>query len=140
MHTRLARKHVALAPVARRARSHDVLPTGCPALRAWNHGVDSDIRARPAVLAHPTVSREHGATCDLAAVGVARNVHVAHESDHHGSRERGTLGMKLPQATLDQLGLLLEQEHYCASYRAHVDRLEGGVEDEHPTTHRRTRR
>jgi len=100
----------------------------------------SKVRARAAVLAGPAVAGEHGASRDLAPVRVARHVDVADQADHDRARERRALGVQLPHASLEQLGLLLEQQHDGAAHRAHVDRLIRGVQNEHPTAHRRSGR
>ena len=96
--------------------------------------VNGEVAPRAAVLAHPAVACEHRAARDLAAVRVVRNAHVRHEPDHDRPRERHVLGAQLPFGVLDQLRLLLQEQHRCAPYRGDVDRLVRRVEDEHPAT------
>ena len=132
VHVCLRRQPVALAAVARRARGDDVLPARVAALGARDDVVDRQARTGAAVLARPAVAREHRAARDLAAVRVARDVDVADEPDHDRARQRRVLGAQLEARALDELGLLLEQQHGGAANRADVDRLVGRVEDEHP--------
>src|SRR5215210_5726684 len=81
MHVDLVREAVALAAVAGRARGDDVLPARAAALRARDHVVDGEARARAAVLAFPAVAGEHRAARDLALVRVARDADVRDEPD-----------------------------------------------------------
>src|SRR4029077_7872578 len=102
VHPRLAGQPIALASVARCARGDDVLPARAATLRAWDHVIDGQVRARPAVLTRPAVAREHGAPGDLASVGVSRHAHVAHYPDHDRSGDGRALRVQLPAATLQE--------------------------------------
>ena len=104
------------------------------ALRARDHVVDRERGARAAVLALPAVAREDRAAGDLAPVRVARDAHVGDEPDHDRPRERAGAQCRSPAPVLEHLGLRLEQQDRGAPDRAHVDRLERGVEDQHATT------
>src|SRR6476660_7618280 len=69
VHLDLARKAVALAPVAACAGGDDVLPDRLAAAAAGDHVVDGEPRlARAAVLAGPGVAGEHRPPRDLAPV------------------------------------------------------------------------
>ena len=89
---------------------------------------------RAAVHALPAVAREHRAAGDLALVAVARDAHVGHEPDHDRLRQRAGGPVQVGRADLDDLGLLLQQQHRRAAHRADVDRLVRRVEDQHTTT------
>ena len=52
-------------------------------------------------------------------------------------RRQADVVMRVGSPALDKLGLRLQEQHHRPSNRAHVDRLVGRVEDEHPTAHRR---
>ena len=131
VHLDLARQAVALAAVAGRAGGDDVLPDRLAAAAAGDDVVDGEAGfARAAVLAGPGVAGEHGAAGDLAAVRLAGDPHVADQADHVGALHRHVLGVDRALAALQQLGLLLEEQHSGASQRADVDRLIRRVEYE----------
>src|SRR4029077_19377018 len=92
------------------------------------------VRARSAVLAGPAVAREHPGPGDLGPVGVARGPHTADQPDHDRWRDGGALRVQLPAPSLQQLGLVLQQQHHRPTHRADVDRLISRVQDEHPAT------
>ena len=117
-----------------RARGDDVLPVGAAALRARDDVVDGQRGAGAAVQALPAIAGEHRAAGDLALVRVARDPHVGHEPDHHRLRHRPARPVQVVRPDLDDLGLLLEQEHGGAPDRADVDRLVRRVEHQHTTT------
>src|SRR5436190_1749558 len=67
LHPGHLREPVSLAPVARRAAGHDVVPGRWPATRAGHHVVERECAAHAtAVLAGPRVAGENGAPRDLA--------------------------------------------------------------------------
>ena len=103
-----------------------------PSLGSGHDVVDGEVRARAAVLAGPVVAGEHRPPGDLAAMGVARDSHVADEANHHRARHGAGRRVQLPFRALDHLRLLLEQEHDGPAHRADVDRLIRRVQYEHP--------
>src|SRR3954465_5525829 len=134
VHVDLVRQPVALAAVARRARSDDVVPPRRAALGARDHVVDGQRGARAAVLARPAVAGEHGTARDLPLVRVARDLHVGDQSDDHGLGERAVGPVQRLAADLDHLGLLLQEQDRGAPHGAHVDGLIRRVEHQHTTT------
>lgn len=75
-----------------------------------------------------------GASGDLAPVRVARDAHGGDQADDDGPRDRPGRPVHLRAGVLEDLRLLLEQQHRGTTHRADVDRLVRRVEDQHTTT------
>ena len=131
LHLRLVRQPAALAQVAGGTRGDDVLPDRITAARARDDVVERQPPARGAAVdTAPAVTGEEGAPRDLA-LDDPGNPDVAEKPDHVRPRKPRRGRAEWSVELFDHLRLPLVDEDVRAAQRAHVERLETGVEDQH---------
>src|SRR5512144_1775904 len=133
MHPDLVGEAVALLAIARSAGGDDVLPDRFASATARDDVVDRQAwPARAAVLAGPAVPGQDRLARDAAPVDVSRDPHEADQADHLRPVDAHRLGAENVVATLEHLGLLLQDEDQRPAHRADVEWLVARVQDQHP--------
>ena len=125
------KRPVALLAVARRARGDEVVPRVGAALGARHDVVDGEVPGAAAVLAAVPVAGEDRAPRDACGGGAARDVDVGVEADDERDLVGAALAAQRGAGLLEHLGLVLEQQHDSSPHRTDVERLVGGVQDQH---------
>lgn len=129
-HARAFRRAVAFSIVAGTAASHQVLPRGVSAPRAWRNVIQRQILRREhasAVLTGIMIAKQD--VFSREAFPLEWNMNVLNKTNDRRHRHRESRRMQPLSGTFFCVGDPFKNQHNRATGRAYIDRLEGRVQN-----------